>query len=182
MAHETIPVDQEAVNASPSRKVQIYVLHDDKEFRYVGKAVDAQKRLKSHLRDSRRRDTPVYRWIRKLAKNGQTPNVWVWTECHESNWPEVERKCIALARQMGWRLLNVADGGDQPKCDIETRRENGRKSAIARASTEAKKRLWHMKLIIGQSIKVGTLSERAKSFLREAAIKCPDKFGEYANL
>lgn len=169
-------------NKNAVKTVQIYVLHDDKEFRYVGKAVDAQKRLKSHLRDARRRDTPVYRWIRKLAQNGQTPKVWVWTECHESNWPEVERKCIALARQMGWRLLNVADGGDQPKCDIETRRENGRKSAIARASTATKKRIWHLKLMIGRAIKDGALTDKAKKSLREAALKCPEIFGEYAVL
>jgi len=43
----------------------IYALTDPStgEVRYIGKANDPSARLKSHLMDSRRRNTPVYRWI-----------------------------------------------------------------------------------------------------------------------
>ena len=49
-------------------KVEIYALlcPNTKDVRYIGKANDSEKRLKSHIRDSRRRNTPVYCWIKKL--------------------------------------------------------------------------------------------------------------------
>jgi hypothetical protein len=43
------------------------------EVRYIGKANDSMKRLKTHIRDSRRRNTPVYSWIKKLASKGLVP-------------------------------------------------------------------------------------------------------------
>jgi hypothetical protein len=52
------------------QKIEIYSLNDPYTYkvRYIGKAKDSQKRLKSHIRDSKRRNTPVYQWIRSLAQ------------------------------------------------------------------------------------------------------------------
>ena len=113
--------------------IEIYGLTDPRtgEVRYVGKAVCAQKRLKSHLRDARRRRTPVYDWINKLGRLGLTPGVVVLVRCEPEAWPDTERRIIAEYRASG-HLLNVADGGDEPHCPVEVRRENGRRNARAR--------------------------------------------------
>lgn len=107
---------------------QIYALTDPDsgEVRYIGKANDAAKRLKSHRRESARRRTPVYAWMRKLAAAGKAPGMIVLMECSAEEWPDKEREMIAHHRQ-GGRLLNVADGGDQPFCPIEVRRANGKR-------------------------------------------------------
>lgn len=54
-------------------QVQIYALRDprDGNLRYIGKANNAEKRLKSHMKDSRHRKTPVYAWFRKLAAQAE---------------------------------------------------------------------------------------------------------------
>jgi|SRR5215217_2940168 len=107
---------------------EIYALigpHDG-AVRYIGKANDSAKRLKSHLRDARRRKTPVYDWINMLAKSGMRPTFRVLEIADD--WVEAERRLIAEARSRGERLLNVADGGDEPFCSPEVRAANGRKS------------------------------------------------------
>jgi len=64
-----------------------------------------------------------------LKKNGR-PEVRVLYQCSEGDdWRQIERQLISEARARGEKLLNVADGGDEPFCSIETRRANGRNSA-----------------------------------------------------
>jgi len=80
--------------------------------RYVGKTkrtiVD---RYKQHLRDSKKYNTPVYNWIRKLQTENISPEVIKIDECNERGWRESEKKHIEYHRQFG-KLLNVSDGGD----------------------------------------------------------------------
>ena len=97
------------------------------EVRYIGKANDAQKRLKSHIRDSRTRKTPVYSWIRKLQSSGLAPSIRVLEVADD--WIEAEKRLIALHRE-GGRLLNLADGGDEPFCSAETRSANGKRMQV----------------------------------------------------
>ena len=106
----------------------IYALVDprDQSVRYIGKANDPAKRLASHMRDSTRRDTPVYRWIRKLAALGMSPTMEVIVTCSVEDWPAMERRAIATLRAAGARLLNVAEGGDEPYCSPEVRKQNAR--------------------------------------------------------
>lgn len=108
---------------------EIYALKDPEsgEIRYIGKANDSEKRLRSHLRDAKRRMTPVYCWIQKLAKDGKTPKLEVLLFCQKDAWPEYERILIAEYRVGGARLLNVADGGDEPAITTEQRRANAYK-------------------------------------------------------
>lgn len=114
----------------PATKAEIYALIDPRDgaVRYIGKANDSAKRLMSHIRDSRResRRTPVYVWMRKLTKLGMVPGFTVLEVT--ADWKEVERRYIAEARARGDRLLNVADGGDEPYCPPEVRVANGRMS------------------------------------------------------
>lgn len=108
---------------------QIYGLADPEtgEIRYIGKANDARKRLASHMRDSTRRDTPVYRWIRKHGK----PSLVILIEASR-DWRADERRLIAEARRRGDRLLNIADGGDEPFCPHEVRVANAKKVTVLR--------------------------------------------------
>jgi hypothetical protein len=114
--------------------VEIYALcePDTWEPRYIGKANDAMRRYASHMRDARRRDTPVYRWIRARVGRGTPPAMLVLTRCHASRWQAEEIAQIAAARDAGARLLNVAAGGDEPHCPANVRAENGRRVAASR--------------------------------------------------
>jgi hypothetical protein len=158
--------------------ISIYGLADprDGRVRYVGKANDPARRLKAHLREMRRR-TPLYDWIGSLRKVGITPSLRVLEIVHSGDWQEAEKRQIAAHRAAGARLLNIADGGDEPYCDKETRAQNGRKVAATRDP-----RIWHIKRAMGYAIKAGTLSEESREKLRRAAAMRPDLFGEYANL
>jgi hypothetical protein len=101
-----------------SDTVEIYGLVDprDWEMRYIGKAVRAAKRLASHLRDCRKRKTPVYQWINELLAAGLLPVVVIIEVCPANVWKHHERGMIAIAREKGCKLLNVAPGGNQPFC------------------------------------------------------------------
>lgn len=90
------------------------------DVRYIGKAKNADKRLASHFRDARRRVTPVYSWINKLAKKHLKPVLIVLEDAE--NWEVAEKEWIADARINKCRLLNLADGGNQPKSNLEARR------------------------------------------------------------
>lgn len=101
----------------------IYGLYDDKgRLRYIGKANDPTARLKTHISDARRHNRPVCAWINKHG----SPVMRV-LEANCADWRESERRLIAEARKRGDRLLNLADGGDEPHCPLETREENARK-------------------------------------------------------
>lgn len=111
---------------------EIYALIDPRDgaIRYIGKANDSRKRLVKHLADARRRRTPVYDWINMLAKLGMRPTFQVLEVADD--WVEAERRLIAEARDRGERLLNVADGGDEPYCPPEVRSANARNATAKR--------------------------------------------------
>lgn len=170
-----------------SEMVDIYALRDprDGRVRYIGKANSAADRLRSHLRDSRRRDTPVYRWIRKLLAAGHAPLVEVIWRVPADGWQEHERNAIAFAVERGHKLLNVAPGGDEPFCPPEVRRANGLASAarMRRCHADPKwRRVWELNRHIGQRVASGTLSEAGRAKIRLAAQKAPHLFGRWANL
>ena len=112
--------------------VAIYALADPAtgEIRYIGKANKPEERLKTHLRDAKRRSTPVYCWLRKLAAQGAQPvmRVLEWS----CDWVEAERRLIAQHREAGARLLNVAEGGNEPACSKAQRAINGAVAAAKR--------------------------------------------------
>ena len=110
--------------------VEIYGLHDPRTgaLRYVGKANCSAKRLQGHLRDAKRRKTPLYSWINSLGREGHLPELRLIETCDQENWRDRERHWIAKYREDGAHLANVADGGDEPFCPIEVRQENGRKA------------------------------------------------------
>lgn len=156
----------------------IYGLYDkDGVLRYIGKANDAQRRLKSHMRDARRRNTPLYAWLRKHG----VPEIRV-LEADCEDWVEAERRLIAEARAQGVALLNLADGGDQPSCPAEVRATNGRRNARAVHDDPERKRFWRLKKEMGALLKRGYVSAETRGKLREAAKRHPHLFGEWANV
>lgn len=162
--------------------VEIYALCDPSgEIRYIGKANDAKKRFKSHLRDSKRRKTPVYCWIQSLSRKGTLPTIKVLLTVPSDQWKEAEIALIAEHSKVG-RLLNVAKGGDQPHCSREVRASNGRKVAKLRVRDAKAARLYQAKRELGMALKRGYVTEDLKQRMREAAVKYPDLLGCWANI
>lgn len=164
--------------------VEIYALcePDTGAIRYIGKANSAAARLKRHVLDSRRRDYPVYRWMKKLAAKGQLPTLRILEVVED--WHSAERRLIAASRANGDRLLNVADGGDEPHCPPQVRSKNGRglcERIYGGDENHAIEAFVHAaKKMLGTAHKRGDLSERVKQKMRLAAAKRPDMFGAWA--
>lgn len=163
--------------------VQIYGLIDPltNQIRYIGKAVCASKRLKSHVSDSRKKNSPVHIWIRDLQSKKLIPRLTLIETVSLSAWPDAERRTIAKYRKTH-SLLNVAAGGNQPYCSPEVRKKNGPKACKQRTSTRQGQQIWYLKQQIGIGLKKGWGSEKAKASLRLAAQKAPHLFGLWANI
>ena len=162
---------------------EIYALCDpvSGEIRYVGKANCSVKRLTGHLRDAKRKDTPVCRWIRKLGISSLVPALQILETVPASEWKDAERRLIGLHRAAGTRLLNVADGGDQPFCPLEVRQRNGRGNAASIHGAHAdpkRKAMWKLLQSLGVSLKKGWASEASKEKMRQH----PDIFGSLMHL
>lgn len=166
--------------------VELYALTcpDTGEIRYIGKAVNAQRRLSSHLAEKRRKAFPVYCWIDSLRKHGKVPGLVVLERVPDDGWQQHEIRLIAHYRAIGARLLNVADGGDQPKISREQRAINGRNNAAKRDPI-----IWRMQMDMGQMLhaarKRGVIDspewQEIRRKLRYCAWRRPELFGKWAN-
>ena len=97
---------------STMRKVLIYGLFDKTGLRYVGKAVNLKRRLKSHLHAAKSGvTTHTARWIQSLFQQGDRPRMEVLEEADEQHWEQRERYWIAFYRKAGSCLTNLTDGG-----------------------------------------------------------------------
>jgi hypothetical protein len=164
-----------------SAPAEIYGLYCPRTgaLRYIGKARRASARLRQHLRECRRRDYPVHRWIRKLLAEGLMPRVEVLARTPD--WRTAEREAIQKARAEGLDLLNVADGGDEPFCSLEVRRANGRATAWRLHSVHSdprRRRLWKLKQALGHALRDGVVSAETKAKMRAR----PDLFGQWGSL
>ncbi|MGA0604879.1 hypothetical protein ACO2Q0_02675 [Phenylobacterium sp. VNQ135] len=149
--------------------------------RYIGKANSVEARFRGHLRETRRRRTPLYDWMRKVLDAGQVPGVVVLERC-VGDWREAERRLIAEARARGDRILNLADGGDQPSCPAKIRSENGHRLVEKIRTDDEFRRIWVLKREMQSRLRDGLLSNKTRALLRQAAIDRPDVFGIWANL
>lgn len=145
---------------------EIYALHCPitNEVRYIGKSNNSAKRFEQHLREKRRK-YPLYCWINSLQAKGLSPyySILLTTD----NWEFEERRLITEYRQSGVKLLNIADGGEEPKCSKETRQANGRKVSAAIQADPQRKRLHDLKKIFAIGVKF--LSEEKKAEMYEKA-------------
>jgi hypothetical protein len=168
--------------------IEIYSLScpETNEVRYIGKAKDSQYRLKRHILDSRKRNTPVYCWFRKLAEKGLLPIVAVIHVCSDlEDWREIEKQKITEYKANGYRLLNVAEGGDEPFCSPETRSANAIKMNQHIENNPHAKKIRELKCKIIFSLKfflkVGKIENynRAIASLHQRAKDNPDAFGSF---
>jgi hypothetical protein len=166
----------------PDTLFEIYALCDPSTgaIRYVGKANNSRKRFAQHLRDCRRRNSPVHVWLRKLAASGLTPSLRILALTFD--WRKSERELIAVLRARGEALLNVAEGGDQPYCSPEQRAINGRKLAAAIHSDPVRRRVWEIKRAVSSALREGYISNASRAKLRTAALKRPDLFAAFATI
>lgn len=156
---------------------EIYGLFDaDGGLRYIGKANNAANRLKGHMRECRRRNTPLYAWLRKHG----VPGMRVLEIADD--WRSAERRLIAEARARGAKLLNIANGGDEPFCSTEVRAANGAKNAKAIHSNPDRRRIWLLKQAMGSALKNGRVSNKTRQKLRDLAAIDPVQFGAWADL
>lgn len=138
---------------------------EDAKVRYIGKTTSPERRLREHVRDSRRLKTPVACWIRSLLSRGVTPRLMVAERCPEEAWEERERLYIAAARSApDGRILNVTPGGSQPSPSPRSQR-------IATIKRE-----------IRRSHRAGILSEHGYRCVRYGVEKRPDLFGSLADI
>lgn len=75
---------------------------------YVGKTIDLNRRIKSHLNDSERGSrTKFHNWLR--LNKGAIPEII--EVCNNSNWKDRERFWIEHFRSRGFELKNTQEGG-----------------------------------------------------------------------
>lgn len=155
----------------------IYALTDPNtnEVRYLGKANNVDARFKGHLRDMDRRKTPVYSWMRKLWESAKHPKVTTIAVCG-NDWQATERLLIAGFRERGARLLNLADGGDEPYCSPEVRRQNG-KNSVERRREEAKRCIDSILKQLGETTDA-TKRKNLTDFIRDVIVIMPKEYKE----
>lgn len=153
--------------------VAIYALSDESgRVRYVGKANDPDKRLASHFRDAQHRNTPICCWLRKRTRSQVTLTVIEWCE----DWKARERYWIEKYRAKG-KILNLADGGDQPQASLTVNRRNAMMATKSRCATPFKARVYLLKKRMGHALRAGELSPAALQNVRIAVAKAPQLFG-----
>lgn len=91
----------------------IYALHCPytDTVRYIGKTEDIDRRYREHVNKSYVRITYKNSWIRSVLKAGYAPRISVLEICDQDTWAQVECSWIAYAKQEGWPLTNMTDGG-----------------------------------------------------------------------
>lgn len=167
---------------SSEKLFEIYALIDPEtdEIRYIGKSNNAQNRLKHHILDRIKKKLPVSVWINDLMEKGMRPTLVVLERVVD--WEEAEIRLIAVSRARGDRLLNVADGGNQPYCSTEQRRKNAEKLNKKLKDNPLLAYVRFLKTQIGMGLRQGRVSNTAREKLRLAAAKRPDLFGCWADL
>lgn len=93
----------------------IYILcePDTGRPRYVGVAVDPERRLRAHVARARHERTHKGAWLRALRARRVKPELCVLQAIGtDESWQEAERLWIVILRAQGWDLTNGTDGGE----------------------------------------------------------------------
>lgn len=96
------------------------------DIRYIGKAIDPERRLRKHILDARSPKNYNQRWISSLLRNGLSPSVRILCEVPpDIDWRDVEKSYIAHGRSSGLCLTNTSEGGEGVRItdpEVELRR------------------------------------------------------------
>ena len=132
------------------------IVGSDGAVRYVGKAINPNKRWLQHKADRNRLQRPLYSWMRRELDAGRPVQMVVLEWVSRDDWEAAERRLIAKHRRNG-RLLNLCPGGagGQP----------GRGSSTL---SEDEKRIRAAKIQFSRAWK--TMSEEARERIRERVI------------
>jgi hypothetical protein len=144
---------------------------------YVGKANDSGQRLARHHIDARRRNTPLYAWMRTL---GKSPVLTVLEFTTEEAWPSREVFWIGEYRALG-PMLNLAKGGKAPSQTKEQRARGGQKVARMTHDDPVRRALWRLKKDAGDNLRWAKRHgmpwyERRRAFMRSMGFARPDLF------
>lgn len=168
--------------------VEIYGLFDPDsgQIRYIGKANNAAKRLKSHLWDARHNKRPICNWIRGLVAQGKLPRLEVLEIVDRASWQVAEKRVIAEYRKTS-QLLNLADGGDMPSQTDQQRVKAARASNKAQAANPAQLRLNRTKRDFGKLYAQQKKHPSYQSYFTRLTMKAyaaanPEQFGCWANI
>lgn len=93
----------------------IYALHSlqDPYSIYIGKSVEPEKRLWSHLNYGPRKNERLGRWLKKHLALGEQVVMEMLDVVPDDEWADAEDFWIESFRMMGARLLNTQKGGQQ---------------------------------------------------------------------
>lgn len=176
--------------SDPTTVVKIYGIVDPESqiIVYIGKANNVQSRLKTHLSDSRRKNSRLHQWIRDQIGRGHSIKIVELASAISKDWQSLEKQMIAQYRADG-DLLNMADGGNAPLIVPEVCRENAVRLNERRKSDPTFRKVWQMKRAMGAHLKFlrrdGADSEvyqKIVAKLKYAAQKRPDLFGCWSTL
>lgn len=169
------------------KRAYIYGITDEHGVvRYVGKSVEVERRFSDHLKE-RDRKYPLYTWIRKQQRENRSVGCVVLASALGHDWQSLEKTVIKQYREDGFRLLNLADGGDEPFmtveqrkrngsriiCPLAVRQANGRAVSAAIQSEPRRAKLHKLKLRMCLEWKKGNLSSEVKTKLLSAAFCNP---------
>jgi len=124
----------------------IYALTDPRSghIRYVGKANDPQKRLRGHVASaSGGGDRPrSSAWIKSLVNKNLYPKLLILEVVSKALWQSAERFWIALFKQRGEPLTNIAIGGRGPIGRIMPMEEREQRKDSAKKAWETRRELY----------------------------------------
>lgn len=168
--------------------VEIYGLYDpdSDELRYIGKANNSAKRLKSHLWDSRTAKRPVCLWIKGLLRDGKLPNMRVLEVVSKTEWEQAERRLISRYRE-SCRLLNLAEGGNRPSQTKEQRVIAAKASNRRQELSPERHELNRTKMDMGRLYKQRLKTPDINAYTLRLLMKCyaayrPDLYPSWINL
>lgn len=97
-----------------NKMVYIYSLKDPRDYqiKYIGKALDIDKRYKQHIENYTNQKSLKSSWVLSLLQYGLQPILEIVEICNESKWQEREQYWIKYYKELGFDLKNMTNGGD----------------------------------------------------------------------
>ena len=160
--------------------VYIYGLLDPRtdELRYVGKSINPRTRIRKHLSERYNHNSYKDRWIRKLMDDGVKPKLLIIDVVPKNNWQFWEMYYISYFKELGVKLTNGTEGGDQPPSTKGRRHTKESKEKMSRSKkgkpipwlNDGKKRTKKHKENLSKSLKGRKSPNKGKTFSKEMCL------------